>query len=355
MISIPLDQLQKSIQNPALDPEEQRLLLKAAPELGPNVGLYLFRKATAYDFDIYAHSVFRAVFDSFIALRALKDGDLEFVAGFLQTSRKKTYYENGKQILPLALDLSYLIFTRKFSPSHEFLEVLYDFESAFFQFLPSEEIERIVQYNLLAYARRLDLLYEFKKLALVSSGDPEWGAAYNTHLQNNSEVLGQKEITVSGKRVSPTIKNWLLDYVAEVPKALDQRGAYDQVQYMRVSQNVVLLTINERAILLEILKLYQWFMQPVVTEHEIETYEEERAKQLRAAAEVAATAPPPIVPTVNNLEVLATGNRGQNVAAGLDLGGLRNVNIPPTRQVARAEAPQSAIDRKLEELRKKVQ
>ncbi len=73
-------------------------------------------------------------------------------------------------------------------------------------------------------------------------------------LQSSEEVLGQKNIVVSGVSLSPTIGHWMNDYLGiATPDGI--KSAFTQLQYINTSPNVKTLSVENKEILKDLIKL----------------------------------------------------------------------------------------------------
>ncbi len=83
-------------------------------------------------------------------------------------------------------------------------------------------------------------------------------------IEKNTEILGQQNIKVfiSGeeKLVRPTLQNWLLDYNgnSHVDAETKRRSAFEQTNYMLHSENVKNLSKADRELLLRVIQFYDW-------------------------------------------------------------------------------------------------
>ncbi len=73
-------------------------------------------------------------------------------------------------------------------------------------------------------------------------------------LQSSEEVLGQQNIVVSGVSLSPTIGHWMNDYLGiATPDGI--KSAFTQLQYINTSPNVKTLSLENKEILKDLIKL----------------------------------------------------------------------------------------------------
>lgn len=92
----------------------------------------------------------------------------------------------------------------------------------------------------------------------------DWRKLFLSALEKNSQKLGTKPIQVlmagADKMVAPTLQNWLSDYNSNqhVDPKLQKRTGFDQVNYIDHSKNVANLTKEERFVLQKVLQFYDW-------------------------------------------------------------------------------------------------
>jgi hypothetical protein len=75
-------------------------------------------------------------------------------------------------------------------------------------------------------------------------------------IEKNQESIGAKELLVGGKKVPPTIQNWIADYNAFYGASGDEHDPLHQIKYINSSENFRALDEKSKTILLDILKLY---------------------------------------------------------------------------------------------------
>lgn len=115
------------------------------------------------------------------------------------------------------------------------------------------------------------------------SDEPEI-IAFKEALENNHQLIGSEP---------KAVKDWIDDFLRSASTSTD-RSAYNVAYYITNSPLTKNLSEIERRALSEILKLYNWVLQPYATEKEIEHYEEQRF----------APSPVPVAaPAVNQAEV----------------------------------------------------
>ncbi len=184
--------------------------------------------------------------------------------------------EDGEYLIPFAQDARQIAINNP-ENSESLLNALDIFESKVFNFLPETELIEILKGDLVNFVRLLPIVLEFKRAYYLVelSDDGSWISTLRKSLEDSKEILGQTGLTREGKNYPQTIGNWLKDYGAYINKPISQRAAFDQVQYIERAPNVQRLTEQERKDLLEIIKLHAWFMNPLVSEEEIENYEKE--------------------------------------------------------------------------------
>ncbi len=212
------------------------------------------------------------------ALDALIAGDEDIAQWFIERSLDDGRFEFGRYAIPLVLEIKRLMNRGKIATSPVFKDQLDHFEVAIFKILPSSEQRELIKKQLLFLLKNnINVLMELKSahLADYTSGidDADWLDNLRRNLEGSEEILGQQPILVDGKTVTPTIANWLQDYIISSPKALVSRSAFEEVQYLRSSPNVRKLTMSEQQILLQVIKIYSWSANPIVSEEEIEAYE----------------------------------------------------------------------------------
>ena len=80
-------------------------------------------------------------------------------------------------------------------------------------------------------------------------------------LADNLETLGAAPIEIDGKKFLPQLKFWILDY-SKFPTKIAKRGSLERLNYVNVSPNTRQLTQVQRQQLLQVLELYDQFLNP---------------------------------------------------------------------------------------------
>lgn len=139
------------------------------------------------------------------------------------------------------------------------------------KYLSDAEIEKFISEELLdvyVFRHSINIRDEIEKIFKANFDAPDIKEHYRNllsrSLERNNQILGTTKIRiyVSGQEqeVVPTLKNWLADYTSDthVDPTTKIRGAYGQMNYLNHSPNVALLQKEERELLLEIIQLYDW-------------------------------------------------------------------------------------------------
>lgn len=73
-------------------------------------------------------------------------------------------------------------------------------------------------------------------------------------LQASEELLGNKNININGVSMSPTVGNWLKDYLGIVTPD-GEKSTFTELQYINTSSNVKILSAEQKEILKNLIKL----------------------------------------------------------------------------------------------------
>jgi hypothetical protein len=378
MGSISVEKLKEKIASAAFTEDIKQKMADSIKYLGPNSLKFLnshFSKSGIITSDV---PVLEIIFTTQALMKSFQEGSSSEVEEFLKESPQNPDYEFGQYIIPFARDL------RQYLHSHEggldLWDALNNFEVQVFRWLPEGELEEIVRNNLLYFVRHLpSLVMEFKRVywLIELSDDGSWSQAMRAALEDNAEMMGKTGITRDGKNYQPTVANWLKDYLAYLPKAITNRVAFDQIQYIERAPNVQRLTQSERKALLEIIKLQAWLMNLQVTEDEIEAYEKDLLKQKSEipSAVIQRIFPPPPAATrdisykkmtiadvslqggsanANKNPLAPAVNLPQRQAPIVPFPPQPPVIDPVQLQIERRKKQQEQIDQKLQELEKKA-
>ncbi len=328
---IPLEKLKINISGSGFSGEQKTWLLSHVSNFGEKTQEFINRKLSERDFNFIKDDLFKAFQEMFAALEALKQSNEALFAGLLKDSLENPDYGSGSYILSIFLDAKKTGWlNQKINPGLQ--TVINYFELQLFQSLPQSELLSLVQNNILYFIHSQDIVMAFKRLYLIPSmyEQTEWIEPFRAALEANEEYIGNQKIKMGDQAVPPTISNWLKDYITFTPGSVSEKGGYTQVKYIEQSSNIKLLGPDDKKILLEVLKLYSWFLEPTVTETEIDLYDEELAKKNQK---------------VKPVKVPEVSNRQQQ-------------SLPPVDWVKaaaqRREEEQQKIDVKLNELKSKI-
>ena len=143
-------------------------------------------------------------------------------------------------------------------------------------------------------------------------------------LADNLETLGAAPIEIDGKKFLPQLKFWILDY-SKFPTKVAKRGSLERLNYVNVSPNTRQLTQVQRQQLLQVLELYDQFLNPPGF---IRTSSQPKKVRVEPKTE-------PIPEPVEEKVVVPEATK-------------------PVPTVPKIEKPAVNIDEKLEDLRRKV-
>lgn len=175
------------------------------------------------------------------------------------------------------------------------------------------EIESLVRTRtLLAMENKINVRQKLDRV-LVHNYDLMYGGAIAEKLAAalgaNNEMLGEVMIVQHNpeKELPPKASNWLNDYLisSHVPSD-QQRTSYQRITYIEKSPNVLLLPKDQRAILYNFIKLYDWMAYGDSNVSEDESPEMLSSSGPPPSARPAVAAPekivtPPKIPKPNNL------------------------------------------------------
>lgn len=270
MHQVDLEQLKGAIASAAISAELKERLLKSFPALGRATLAFIERAVSRRDFPENAEALAQFCAAASGALAELKRGQPQAAAELLKGSLENPDFEFGRYAVPLAQDV------RPFTQAYpQLLDALLAFEREQLVNLPTPELHAIVRENILSFVRNMDAVTAFKRVYYPFSDEEGWGEGFVFDLERSEEQLGDQPLEVDGTQQQPTVRAWLRDYAASVGKPILQRTTFDQIQYLKNSPNAGRLSERQRADLLEILKLHQWFYDPVVTEQDVREFEGE--------------------------------------------------------------------------------
>lgn len=362
-------ELEKKIEGSSWDASIKHQILDLLPKLPPKVLDFLDRRLSKNDFELIKQEIYISIFDGAEAVEDLKQGKIENFVRFLQDASINPDYNFGVYLIPLVIEIRQQIQSGRLVEDARIRSAINSFELEVFDHLPEEEVKNLVNEDLLYFLPNLNMVEEIKKYYVVSNAtaDVDWNKDYLRNLQTNEEILGKSKISVDRKLVEPTVQNWITDYIISVPSEVSRRGAFDEIQYIKMSPNVKTLSPNEQTALLEILKLYNWLLNPRATLDEVEAYNSEKYQQ----PDLPPLRPAPDFFQTNrvaseNFPTYVAKPQASNNGLGFGMAARPAVRRPPVvPQAPRVGMPVKMsdinngsnlqIDEKLEELKRKVE
>lgn len=295
----PIDQLKNSLKASKWSEDYQKRILAVLPRLGKNNIEFLQNKVEGFETRLEAKYIAAVLEEEVSMLEKLIGSDTKDFIKLLRGGYDRPSYDFGNYVLPFVLDIAWAMRQHKIPQSSDLAEAVIEFEIKFFSILPFEEVVLLVQEDVVTLAKKSSILLllkqyywrKFKGYKKSFSGD------MLAALEGNTETLGSENLVMEEKKYPPTVHNWIQDYIQSLPRSISARSTFDEIQYIRSSKNVLPLPEQEKAILLEIVKLHNWFLSPVVNEKEVRRYEteQEMAKE-KAYAEAETVSAPYIEP-----------------------------------------------------------
>lgn len=366
---IQIEKVKQEILESSLPKPLQDKVILALSGLGNNTIRWIFKNVSGSELD-------QEEFVNFIQSAAkvyqfALGGNLQPAEVLLKESLNNPDWEFGQWAIPLAMDIRELI---KIHPNtlHSGLN---GFEQKIFRWLPQDELSEIVKSDLLFFVRSLNVSMEFKRIYSIEElvDDGSWGLGFQKDLEGNEEILGKNQIKMDEKVLPPTIKNWILDYLTSSPKAMSERGAYDQIHYIQQSKNTQSLSDTDKNVLLDIIKLHSWFLDPEYSEEELSAYEEELKRKEKVSAPQNSQPPfsTPEAPAAKTFSDVAAAPSGQPLPKPAPVKTPPTIGFPFSVKQPPVKAPlslqdmqkeienkkhqaQVMIDQKLDELKEKT-
>lgn len=188
-------------------------------------------------------------------------------------------------------------------------------------------------------------------------------------LENNTERLGGSEITEpGGNSMAQTLKNWLQLYNQSVP-LVTTRGRFEQVKFFQNNENIKKLDPAEKTVLESLIQFYDWLLFPspgprIIGGPESNDKKTPYTSIFKGTMPSPATAKPVSKPLLPKQSLSGSDHAG---GSEIDVSAKRAPLIPLGRPAPRSLADiqadieskkqkaQVEIDKKLEELKRKIQ
>ncbi len=241
---------------------EKQRFVKLWPRLIPEVKNFFYNEVFSFGSEFIAEDINNALESLLAAQDEAKRGNVGPCLNILEISYDNPDFDLGRYVVPF---LGWLRAIAHSSGHNDLLLAINNFDLLVLNELSQEETLRILEDNLAFFISKIDILEQYKWYLNNKAGfNSVWIKNCAKSLEKNSELLGRVNITLilSGeeKKVEQTIKNWLIDYnSSEHPNLeIQKRGGYEQINYINHSQNVRILSKEEKDVLMVILKFYDW-------------------------------------------------------------------------------------------------
>lgn len=153
--------------------------------------------------------------------------------------------------------------------------------------VPPSQVAEMLSTRISNIVLDTDLVLEVKRYCYykdaIGQDEPEV-LQFKQALENNVQLIGADAISV---------RDWINDFL-QTASSSTNRSTYNVAFYMINSPKAQKLGKLEKQVLSEILQLYNWLLQPVTSEKEIEEYEETRDEHLMESVQ-AEVEPQPVV------------------------------------------------------------
>jgi hypothetical protein len=273
------EQLMELLKDSNWPAEEKRRLLGLVPKLGVNTINFLYKEIGTFFSEITADVVANSIEKTLFSIENIRNNPSDFIS-LLRIAPDSPDFDFGKYLIPIIAD------SRPVIPlSGSVQDSLLKFETKVFKDLPESELQFVIKDHLLYFMGQVDVLMEMKRINYFRKigENKNWGKKYVSYLESNEELFGKRDLVMEGKSYRPNLQYWIQDYIAALPVPVSQRTTFEEIQYLKRSSNAARLSAREQQQLLEIIKLYSWFLEPFVTEEEVVEYEEKLNQRLIAA------------------------------------------------------------------------
>jgi hypothetical protein len=154
------------------------------------------------------------------------------------------------------------------SEEEKLKEMLISFKWVAFANLDDSECEDLILKHMDVPTKILPLDLEdlmTRKLSTIFLEDQRTDLMERFYLamEKSSVMFGKKQITVGGRKVEPTLANWLYDF-KNFPSKNNIRTSLDEVNYFNQSSNYSILDTEEKQNLQNIISLYDSLKNPVL-------------------------------------------------------------------------------------------
>jgi len=256
--------LKTNIQNSKWSDANKQHMLGLLPMLGKNLSLFLFNESSKLGFNYSAESLNEA-------MQACADANQQLAAGsslkaqeVLQQGAGYPWWDNGLYILPWVLDMNQFFAEKKIVPDQDLQHALVEFKAKMFEYLPQPEVNQLLEKNALALTlQKADLLHLLKKYVYIKgwNNDAKIVKPFVDALYSNAE-------TFPGQQNLGTVSALIKDFVISSKKSGADLSAYDITKYLISNKAAQSLNQQNKEAFAELLKIFLWLQEPVVTEME---------------------------------------------------------------------------------------
>ncbi|HEX3099600.1 MAG TPA: hypothetical protein VHQ41_01360 [Patescibacteria group bacterium] len=243
-------------------------LLPVLPQLGKWSLSYVWQMLNNGDGDVAAPQISRIISQQPQWYQSLKNNNPDGIISTINSAMSKDEEFSQRALLANILDirsnktLAELV-SKDLSNTFDQVEIKYLIN------VPPIEIVSLLTSRISNLINIADLAMEIKRYCYyrdsLDNTDPEV-LRFKEALQNNKQLIGSDP---------KSVKDWIQDFLQSASTSQD-RSTYNVAHYTSTSPLAQKLSSRELIALSEILQLYNWLLQPYVTESEVINYEQQR-------------------------------------------------------------------------------
>ncbi len=269
-----LEELKQLIINSKWEEEYKKKLIELLPLVKENYlkSIYLEMKRNGSQY--IGESLSEAVSKCVSAQQQLQNGQEAEAVEVLTIAPDYAWWDNGNFVFGWYLDLKQYLKTNRTGASSELHEAVGYFGVKMMSFLKTEQVADLLQYFMLTGVTHFHMLMELKVYIYRTDliANQKVFAVFIDSLSHNEEIIGKENLFLEDKEVPPAVKNWIKDFYTWAPKGLGSVNTFQIVQYSKSAKSFNKLTSSEKELVLEILKIYVWLLNPNVSQTEIDEF-----------------------------------------------------------------------------------
>jgi hypothetical protein len=249
------EQATQTINQASFPPQVKERLLAMLPEFGTQTWSFLDNELSSLSAKYSVKYIVSCLDLCKQANAALQAGDEKPWLNLLDNLEDKSELEYGRYLVFPAVDTMNKMIENGSLKSKKFAEAVLKLEFQFLKELTNDQVLDLCSKFLGFFVLNFDFFEALQEY--YSDRVPKqstWLKQLSLNLKNSTEVFGRSQINDS----AATIGYWVQDFTLNTESSQGKKGVFEIIQYINSNPSTSRLSVEEKASLTEILKIYIW-------------------------------------------------------------------------------------------------